>query len=166
MLFSISTSSLPRACFGLPPRLLCATMFFRFGKQGTHKTEPSSQPSCPQVGTTRASFRNTSKVKQEITQRIEELRCQVQCQNICQIKLTHCILSFLTGCIAGKTKANIMRHVGLMFSLFNPDLRKIKSGLKTPPFLGHVGAMLGLCWVHFCPCWALAGHVGAMIGPS
>ena len=57
-------------------------------------------------------------------------------------------------------------YVGLMFSLFNPDLRKIKSGLKTPPFLGHVGAMLGLCWVHFCPCWALAGHVGAMIGPS
>ena len=46
---------------------------------------------------------------------------------------------------------------------FNPDLRKIRSGLETPPFLGHVGAMLGLCGTYVGPMLVHVGPLGAML---
>ena len=58
-------------------------------------------------------------------------------------------------------------HVGLCSAIFHSDLRKIRSGLKNTAVFGscrgHVGPMWNLCWPSVGPCWALGGHVGAML---
>ena len=52
-------------------------------------------------------------------------------------------------------------------AIFNPDLRKIRSGLETRSMLGpcwaYVGPMLGLCWFMLGPWGPCCGHVGAIL---
>ena len=58
------------------------------------------------------------------------------------------------------------RSCGLMFSPFQPrPIRKIRCGLKTPSFLGHVGVMLGLCGT-MLGSWGLCwGYAEFMLSP-
>ena len=60
------------------------------------------------------------------------------------------------GPMFGLCWAKRCRHLGLCSANFNPDLRKIRSGLRKPSFLGHAPAILGLS----CAKW---GHVGPIL---
>ena len=53
--------------------------------------------------------------------------------------------------------------LGQEHAIFNPDLRKIRSGLETPSYLGHVGAMLGLCGTYVGPMLVHVGPLGPML---